>query len=44
MRSALRYFGNNRVGLPTPIADILTECFPDAQKFQNLSCGPVFAL
>ena len=31
-------------GHPTPIADIVTECFPVAQKFQSLSYGPAIAL
>ena len=36
-------FRNHRVGLPTPIADIVAECFPVAQKFQSLSYGPAVA-
>jgi hypothetical protein len=34
----------DRVGLSTPIADILAGCFPETQKFQGFSYGPSFAL
>jgi hypothetical protein len=40
----MKPFGNHRVGLPTPIADILTDCFPVAPKSQSLSYGPAVAL
>src|ERR1700722_11625944 len=32
------------VALSTPTADIVTDCFPVAQKFQSLSYGPAVAL
>jgi hypothetical protein len=35
---------NHRVALSTPIADIVTDCFPVAQKFQCLSYGPTVAV
>jgi hypothetical protein len=31
-------------GHPTPIADIVTDCFPVVQKFQSFSYGPAAAL
>lgn len=43
-RFQMKPFGNHRVGLPTPIADILTDCFPVAPKSQSLSYGPAVAL
>lgn len=36
-------FGNHRVELSTPIADILSDCFPIAQEFQGFSYGPAVA-
>ena len=31
-------------GHPTPIADIVADCFPVLQKFQSFSYGPAVAL
>jgi hypothetical protein len=38
------FLRKHRVGLPTPIADIVAECFSVAQKFQSLSYGHAAAL